>query len=302
MSVEFKQDFSAEYGIPERMTKRVTRVLCNNPSPFTYTGTGTYLVGAENNLAVIDPGPFDIEHGEAILKAVGDRPITHIFVTHSHFDHSPLSAWLSEKTEAPIYAFGPHGTGRAGGLQEEEVEAGADKEFMPDHTITDGDTFSGPDWTLKAIHTPGHTANHMCFLLKEEKLMFVGDHVMGWATTVIAPPDGDVRKYIKSLKKITEEDIEKLIPTHGPWVENPKPFIRGIVTHRKMREGQILKCLEDGASTIDILVARMYKDVDKRLHPAAARSVFGHIIALVDEGRISCEGPPRLSSIYSLAG
>ncbi len=301
MAVEFKQDFSANYGVGEQITPRITRVLCNNPSPFTYTGTSTYLVGSSGGMAVIDPGPYDTVHGEAILTAAKGYKISHVFVTHSHIDHSPLSSWLASKTGAKIYAFGPHGTGRTGGLQEEEVEAGADKEFQPDHILTDGDIHKGSDWTLRAIHTPGHTSNHMCFMLEEEKLLFVGDHVMAWATTVIAPPDGDVRKYLQSLKKIGQENAEKLIPTHGPWVENPQPFIRGIITHRRMREGQILKHLEDGENTINILVERMYKDVDKRLYPAAARSVFGHIIALVDEGRIKCSGPPRLESIYSLA-
>ena len=180
------------------------------------------------------------------------------------------------------------------------MEAGADWSFRPDVLLKDGDLVEGGDWTIRAVHTPGHTANHMCFHLKEENALFVGDHVMGWATTVISPPDGDVRAYIESLRKIAALEADTLIPTHGPWVNNPGPFIRGIITHRKMREGQIMKCLEEGLQTIDEMVVRMYKDVDKRLYPAAARSVLGHIIALHDEGRILSEGATTLESNYSL--
>ncbi len=159
---------------------------------------------------------------------------------------------------------------------------------------------TGEGWTLKAIHTPGHTANHVCFHLAEENTIFVGDHIMAWATTVISPPDGDMRAYLESLRKIGDVKADKLVPTHGPWVEKPGPFIRGIITHRRMREGQILKQIEAGNTTIEVMVAHMYKDVDPRLHGAAARSVLGHIIALVDENRILSDSPVSLSSNYSL--
>lgn len=298
--VDFVQDFTANYGVPERVSPLITRVLCENPSPYTYTGTATYLVGNSSELAVIDPGPMDIKHGEAILKAAGGRPVSHILVTHTHIDHSPLSGWLAKKTGAPIYSFGPHGVGRRAGLEGEEVEAGADRTFNPDHLIGDGDALKGPDWTIKAIHTPGHTSNHLCFFLKEENTVFVGDHIMGWATTVISPPDGDMRAYLESLRKIVNLKPARLIPTHGPAVDNPGPYIRGIITHRRMREGQILKQLEKGSLTIEKMVEKMYTDIDKRLIPAAQRSVLGHLVALVDEGRVICDGPVRLSSNYSL--
>ncbi|MFC3053056.1 MBL fold metallo-hydrolase [Kordiimonas pumila] len=299
--MEFKQDFKADYGIQTRMSGLISRVLCQNPSPYTYTGTGTYIVGANNHLAVIDPGPIDTAHGEALLRAVGKKSVSHILVTHTHQDHSPLSRWLAEKTGAKIFSFGPHGAGRKAGLDDEEVEAGADKSFTPDIHLKDGDIIHGDGWTLRALHTPGHTANHMCFALQEENTIFVGDHIMAWATTVISPPDGDMRDYLASLKKIAHENADRLVPTHGPWVENPAPFIRGIITHRKMREGQILRHLEDGPMTIDIMVERMYKDVDPRLHGAAARSVLGHLIALCDENRITCDGPISLSGKFSLS-
>lgn len=296
---QFKQDFNAKYAVAERMSPCIERVLCNNPSPYTYTGTGTYLVGNKSNVAVIDPGPMMPEHGEAILNALNGRTISHIIVTHTHADHSPLAGWLKEKTEAKTYGFGPHGAGRKGGLAEEEVEAGADKNFIPDIEIEDGTILTGDGWTLQAIHTPGHTANHICYHFKEENILFVGDHIMGWATTVISPPDGDMRDYLASLKKTAAINAEKLAPTHGPWIEDSSRFIRGIITHRRMREGQILKHLNDGADTIDALVTRMYKDVDKRLHPAAARSVLAHMIALVDEGRVMCNGQPTLNNQYT---
>lgn len=298
--MDFVQDFSANYGVAERISPLITRVLCENPSPYTYTGTATYLIGAENGLAVIDPGPMDTKHGAAILKAAAGRPISHILVTHTHIDHSPLSSWLSRETGSPVYAHGAHGSGRKAGLDGEDVEMGADRSFNPDQLLNDSDILNGNDWSIEAIHTPGHTSNHMCFLLKEENTMFVGDHVMGWATTVISPPDGDMRAYIASLKKIQGFEPYKLVPTHGPWIEKPKAFVRGIITHRRMREGQILKLLEAAPLTIDQLVGKMYTDLDARLIPAAARSVLGHLVALVDEGRALCEGPVRLSSKFSL--
>lgn len=300
MTPEFIHDLNAPYGDAEKLSERITRVLCENPSPFTYTGTGTYLVGNGTSLAVIDPGPMMPDHGEAILRAASDRQISHILVTHTHLDHSPLSAWLKERTGAPIYAFGAHGAGRRGGLDGEEVEAGADRAFAPDHILADSDCICGDGWTLQAVHTPGHTANHLCFHLEEEDTLFCGDHIMGWSTTVISPPDGDMRDYIASLRRIIDIKPAKLLPTHGPSIDNPEPFIRAIITHRKMREGQIIKQLEGGAETIDAMVERMYKDVHKALHPAAARSVLAHMIAMVDEGRVKCDGAATLDARYSL--
>ncbi len=297
---DFKQDFTANYGKAETLSSLITRVLCKNPSPYTYTGTGTYIVGSGEKLAVIDPGPNMVTHGEALLSAIGDRTVSHILVTHTHMDHSPLSAWLKEKTGAPVFAFGAHGAGRKAGLEGEEVEAGADKSFTPDHLLKDGDELCGDGWTLGVLHTPGHTANHVCFHLKEENILFVGDHIMGWATTVISPPDGDMTQYLDSLRKVVELAPDKLVPTHGPWVENPRRFVRAIITHRRMRENQIVRRLEKEPLTIDMMVADMYKEVDPRLHPAAARSVLAHLIALLDAGRVDAGGPPSLDATWSL--
>lgn len=297
---EFKQDFTTNYGVAEVLSPLITRVLCQNPSPYTYTGTGTYIVGAGNNVAVIDPGPPMEAHGEALLRAIDGKTVSHILVTHTHMDHSPLSTWLQEKTGAPTYAFGAHGAGRKAGLDGEDVEAGADKSFEPDHLLKDGDVISGDGWTLAVLHTPGHTANHVCFHLKEENTLFVGDHIMGWATTVISPPDGDMTQYLQSLRKVVELAPDKLVPTHGPWVDNPNRFVRAIITHRRMRENQIVRRLEKGPLTIDMMVADMYKDVDPRLHPAAARSVLAHLIALADSGQVDPGGAPNLGATWTL--
>jgi len=288
------------FGELEQLYPKIARVLCKNPSPYTYTGTGTYIIG-DTSLAVIDSGPDMLEHGGALMRAVGNRTVSHILVTHTHIDHSPLSRWLSDQTGAPIYAYGPHGSGKSGGLDGEDVEAGADKDFEPDHLLKDGDIIEGDGWTIRAIHTPGHTSNHVCFELVEEKTIFVGDHLMAWATTVISPPDGDMKAYLASLEKLKGFDADRLLPTHGHAIDDPKAFIRGVIVHRKMREGQIMRRIERGMDTISVMVPDMYKDVDPRLHPAAARSVFAHIIAMVDDGRLSCDGAPTLNSQYKLA-
>lgn len=299
--MDFKQDFSAPYGNAQKLSNRITRVLCENPSPYTYTGTGTYIVSDGKTAAVIDPGPMDIKHGEALLKVIGRTPVSHILVTHTHLDHSALSKWLSDKTGAQLYAYGPHGAGRTGGLAHETVEAGADTDFQPDYLLKDGDSICGDDWHITAHHTPGHTSNHMCFMLEEEKALFVGDHIMGWATTVISPPDGDVRAYLESLRKVADLSPVKLIPAHGPTIEEKaERFIRAIITHRKMREGQIISLLEEKDQTIKALVERMYKDTDPRLHGAAARSVLGHLIALIDDKRVTVTGEIGLSGKYKL--
>lgn len=300
MPIDFKQDFTMNPGVAEGLSPLVTRVLAPNPSPFTYTGTGTFIVGTEK-LAVIDPGPEMPAHGEALMKAIGDREVSHILVTHTHRDHSPLSRWLKEQTGAPILAFGPHGAGRRAGLEGEDVEAGADKDFAPDVTLADGEVIEGPDWTITALHTPGHTSNHMCFHLSEEDTIFVGDHVMAWATTVILPPDGDVRAYLTSLERLVAMNPALLRPTHGPEVDKPARFMRAIIGHRRMREAQIVGHLEAGIDNIDMMVERMYREIDPRLFPAAARSVLAHLIALVDDGRVIADPAPGLEARYRLS-
>ncbi len=287
MAIPFDRSFSAPYETIERVSPSIARVLTDNPGPFTFKGTGVYIVGGDE-AAVIDPGPDNSAHVEALKRALDGRRVTHILVTHTHSDHSPAAAPLKAWSGAPTYAFGPHGSGKAeDGVK---VEEGGDMAFVPDVRVRDGDVIQGNGFSFECIHTPGHTSNHMCFALKEEQALFTGDHVMGWSTTVVTPPDGDMAAYMASLRKLLARDDKVLYPTHGGPVRDPKPFIQAYIDHRLEREAQIVTCLRDGLSTIPDMVARMYADVDKRLHPAASRSVLAHLIQLEQERRVVADG------------
>ena len=289
--IPFVREIDIDYGRCDELSPLIRRVTANNPGPFTYLGTGTYIIG-RGDVAVIDPGPIDDAHLTAILAATEGERITHIPITHTHNDHSPLAAALKEKTGAKTCGFGPHGSGRPEGPQMEE---GGDRGFVPDIALKDGDEVSGRGWTLSAVHTPGHTSNHMCFALKEENALFCGDHIMGWSTTVIVPPDGDMTAYMNSLRKIRDSNYETLWPTHGPPVRDVADFIGAYIAHRQAREDQIVACLKDGIGDIGAMVKRMYADVDERLHPAAAMSVRAHMKKLIDEARVREAG-----SLYQL--
>jgi glyoxylase-like metal-dependent hydrolase (beta-lactamase superfamily II) len=282
MAIAFDRSFEAPYGEPVKLTSLITRVLANNPGPFTFKGTGVYIVGTRD-VAVIDPGPLIGEHVEALKRALDGRRVSHILVTHTHSDHSPAAAPLKEWSGAKTYAFGPHGSGKEDGVK---VEEGGDRDFVPDIRVRDGETIAGDGFTFECVYTPGHTSNHMCFALQEEHALFSGDHVMGWSTTVVTPPDGDMAEYMASLRKLQARDDRILYPTHGAPIREPKPFLQSYVDHRLEREAQILACIRDGVSTIPEMVARMYADIDKRLHPAASRSVLAHLIQLEREGRV----------------
>jgi glyoxylase-like metal-dependent hydrolase (beta-lactamase superfamily II) len=284
--IPFNRDFDVPYGELRRLSPMVSRLLARNPSPFTFRGTGVYFVGDENarDVAVIDPGPLIPEHLDALKRAVAGKNVTHILVTHTHSDHSPAAQPLKEWTGAKTYAFGPHGAGRDEGGP--KVEEGGDWMFVPDLAVRDGDVIAGDGFTFDCIYTPGHTSNHMCYGLREEKALFTGDHVMGWSTTVVAPPDGDMAQYMASLRKLLARDDRILYPTHGGPVDDPKPFLQAYIDHRLEREAQILDCLRKGVDTIPEIVARLYADVDKRLHVPAARSVLAHLIQLEQEGRV----------------
>ena len=298
-ALEFKRDFDYEYGRVDQLSPLIRRVIAPNPGPFTFTGTGTYLIGSGSGLAVIDPGPVIDSHLEAILSAVKEgEHISHILITHTHMDHSPLAGPLKEKTGAPVYAYGAHGGASTG----ENVEEGADRAFEFDVQLADGDLIEGDGWSMECVHTPGHTSNHMCFGLREEKVLFPGDHVMGWSTSVISPPDGDMDAYMASLKKLQARDDVAYWPTHGTVIDNPQQLVRGFLFHRRARDRQILDCLDDGITTIPDMVARMYRDVDKGLHPAASRSVLAHIIRLVKRDEIICDtSEPGLKTEYRRA-
>jgi glyoxylase-like metal-dependent hydrolase (beta-lactamase superfamily II) len=286
MAIPFIRAFDPHYGEAVRVTPLISRIVANNPGPFTFKGTGVYIVGGDE-VAVIDPGPDMPEHVEALKRALAGRRVTHILVTHCHSDHSPAAKPLKAWSGAKTYAFGPHGSGRDDGPT---VEAGGDMDFVPDVRVKDGEIIAGKGFTFEGVHTPGHTSNHMCFALKEEQALFTGDHIMGWSTTVVTPPDGDMAQYMASVKKLIARDDKILYPTHGAPITDPKPFLSAYLEHRLEREAQILACIRDGVATIPDMVARLYVDVDKRLHPAASRSVLAHLIQLQQESRVVNDG------------
>lgn len=294
--IPFVREFEFEYGKVDQVSRLIRRVIANNPGPFTFVGTGTYIVG-HGEVAVIDPGPADEAHLEAILAATAGERITHIFVTHHHLDHSPLAAPLKARTGAVVYGCP---LGHAVEAAEVQMEAGEDDSFQADVVVCGGGVFQGRGWTLEAIPTPGHTSNHICYGLREENALFCGDHIMGWSTTVISPPDGDMGAYFASLDDIKARGFDVLWPTHGPPVREVAPFIDAYIAHRRAREAQILAQLQAGQTNIREMVPILYKDVDRRLHPAAAHSVLAHMIQLVREGRVLADSEPTVASAYRL--
>jgi len=276
---------AAPYEVAEACSPLVRRVLARNPSPFTYTGTGTYIVG-RGTVAVIDPGPADAAHLAALQAAVAGETVSHILVTHTHMDHSPAAPALKAVTGAAIMGCAPLVLRDDG----PRADAGFDPTYAPDRVLADDDSVSGPGWTLTAVATPGHTSNHLCFALAEERALFSGDHVMGWSTTVVAPPDGDMAAYMRSLALLIPRGDAVYYPTHGAAVVEPQRFVRGLIMHRKQREAQILKLLREGAHAIPAMVASMYASVDPRLHPAAGRSVLAHLINLRTRGLVADTG------------
>ncbi len=264
----------------------VARVLAPNPSPYTYTGTQTHLVGTRD-LAVIDPGPDEPAHLDALLRAIEGRPVTAIVITHTHRDHSPLAAALKAETGAPIVGCAPLALDDLG----PRADAAFDRSYAPDRVLADGESVTGEGWTLTAVATPGHTSNHLAFALPESGALFSGDHVMGWSTTVVSPPDGDMAAYMESLAKLQGRDDRIYYPAHGEAIRNPKRLVRGLIGHRKQREGQILRLIgRDGVRAVPAMVERMYIGIDPRLFPAAERSVLAHLIDLRDRGLVIEEG------------
>ena len=268
---------------PDRVVKLhplVRRVLADNPSPFTYWGTQTYIVGDDNGVAVIDPGPDLEPHVDAIVEAIGGAPVVALVCTHTHRDHSPATRPLKQRTAAPIIGCAPLALDDSG----PRADAAFDVEYAPDRVLGDGEAIGGKGWTLRAVATPGHTSNHLCFELPQAAALFTGDHVMGWSTTVVSPPDGDMAAYMASLDLLMQRDDAIYYPAHGDPIEQPQRFVRGLAGHRKHREGQILRLLDEGERVIPNLVEKMYVGVDPKLHPAAGRSVLAHLIDLEARG------------------
>ena len=276
---------SAAYGHLQVRSPLVRRLLAKNPSPFTFTGTGTFVVGS-GTVAVIDPGPDDPAHIAALIGALAGETVSHIVITHTHMDHSPAAPALQAATGAAIVGCAPLVLSDDG----PRADAGFDASYAPDQVLADGESVSGPGWTLTAVHTPGHTSNHLCFALAEEKALFTGDHVMGWSTTVVAPPDGDMAAYMASLQKLLGRDDVIYHPTHGEAVTEPQRFVKHLLAHRRQREAQVLRAIDEGLVTIPQMVAAMYAMVDKRLHPAAGRSVLAHLIDLEQRGLVARSG------------
>ena len=297
--IPFVRAFDFAYGRRDQVSPLIQRVICDNPGPFTFTGTGTYIVGRPDDgaaVAVIDPGPIDEPHLRALHAAVEGRTVSHVLVTHTHRDHSPLARPFADRVGAPILAMRPplRETHASGALDEDE-----DAVFTPDVVLTGGERIEGDGWTVTALATPGHASNHMAFALEEENALFCGDHIMGWSTTVVAPPDGNMSDYLRSLDAVIAADFETLWPTHGAPVTEVAPFLAAYRAHRLDREAQILSRVRAGDRTIADMVPVLYAAVDPRLWPAASLSVLAHLIKLVEDGRVVSDGAAGLGATYA---
>ncbi len=273
-------------GKAERLEPLVRRVLAPNPSPYTYTGTETYVVGDSDRVAVIDPGPDDPRHIDALLETIGEATVAAIMCTHTHRDHSPAAKPLAGLTGAPVVGCAPLVLDDSG----PRADAAFDRTYEPDRVLADGEAMTGTGWTLTAVATPGHTSNHLCFALEESGALFTGDHVMGWSTSVVVPPDGDMGAYLKSLDKLYAREDRVYYPAHGPQIDKPRQLVRGMIGHRRQRENQILRILADHPHTAADFVPRMYKGLDPRLTGAAEMSVSAHLIDLERRGIVARSG------------
>ena len=299
--IPFVRAFDVEYGRCDAVSPLIRRVVADNPGPFTFTGTWTYIVGRPTRgapVAVIDPGPPDAAHLEALHAAVAGQRVTHVLVTHTHRDHAPLARPFAEAVGAPVLAARPPArTVHASAALDEDH----DEDFAPDVVLAGGEVLEQEDWTLEALATPGHASNHMAFVLREENALFSGDHVMGWSTTVVAPPDGDMTAYMASLDAVIAREFTTIWPTHGAPIREPGPFLEAYRAHRLEREAQVLERLAAGDRRISEMVPRLYAAVDERLWPAASLSIWAHLIALERAGRVAADPGPTLDAAWLLA-
>ncbi|MEM8616479.1 MAG: MBL fold metallo-hydrolase [Pseudomonadota bacterium] len=298
MAIPFVKDIDFEYGVVEQVSPLIRRVIANNPGPFTFVGTGVYIIG-RGDVAVIDPGPNLPEHFEALKAALAGETVKYVLVTHGHSDHSPLAKPLADWAGCSVHAKGCGEPTAKGELGSED-----DPDFSPDICIGDGDIFEGPGWTLETIETPGHTTNHICFALREENACLTGDHIMGWSTTIVAPPDGDMADYFASLDKIEARGFATLWPTHGSPVQGEgfvEAFIKAYRQHRQDREEGVIAMLRAGESSIPKMVEAMYVGLEPRLFPAACMSLLGHMMKLIKEGRVRSDAAtPVVQSRFEL--
>jgi glyoxylase-like metal-dependent hydrolase (beta-lactamase superfamily II) len=279
MPPTFRKELDAVAGRIDLIAPGIRRVLAPNPSAFTYLGTGTYIVGS-GTVAVIDPGPASPEHIDALAVALAGETVSHIVCTHTHADHSPGSRLLQERVGGLIVGCAPHPEGDKLVELTSSSEEHFDADHVPQWLMTDGDSIDGPGWTLEAVHTPGHIANHLCFAFREQNVLFSGDHVMAWSTSVVSPPGGDLDDYLESLHKVLARNEATYWPTHGPSVDDPKRFVTELIEHRNGRTAQVLEALAVEPMTIPQLVGRMYPGLDERLIKAAGRSVLAHLESL----------------------
>ncbi|NKM27888.1 MBL fold metallo-hydrolase [Rhizobium laguerreae] len=297
-SPAFDLAFEPAYGRAVPVASGVERITAENPGPFTFFGTNSYIVGS-SSVAVIDPGPEDEAHFQALMAALAGRAVTHIVVSHTHRDHSPLSRRLQAATGAVTVGQGPHRPARP--LRDGEINPfseSSDLSFVPDITLGDGETLSGDGWALSAVLTPGHTANHAAFALEGRDILFSGDHVMAWSTSIVAPPDGSMADYMASLDRLMEREDRLLLPGHGGPVTEPATFLPALKAHRLKREQAVLARIRAGDRQIAEMVKVIYRDTDPKLHGAAALSVLAHIEDLLERGEIAADGPPSLAALY----
>ncbi|MBY3239641.1 MBL fold metallo-hydrolase [Rhizobium laguerreae] len=297
-SPAFDLAFEPAYGRAVPVASGVERITAENPGPFTFFGTNSYIVGS-SSVAVIDPGPEDEAHFQALMAALAGRAVTHIVVSHTHRDHSPLSRRLQAATGAVTVGQGPHRPARP--LRDGEINPfseSSDLSFVPDIAIGDGEMIAGDGWLLRALLTPGHTANHAAFALEGREILFSGDHVMAWSTSIVAPPDGSMADYMESLEKLIARDDRLLLPGHGGPVTEPASFLRALKAHRLKREQAVLARIRAGDRGIAEMVKAIYRDTDPKLHGAAALSVLAHIEDLLERGEIAADGPPSLAASY----
>jgi glyoxylase-like metal-dependent hydrolase (beta-lactamase superfamily II) len=302
--MEFITAFEPRHGESVRMSvvAPVFRVTAPNPGPFTFHGTNSYLVGTER-LVIIDPGPDDDRHLQALLAAIGGRPVEAILVTHTHSDHSPLAARLAALTGALVAGCAPHAPFRALAAGEHNVlDAAGDRAFAPARVLEDGDLVETGAGTFSVVATPGHTANHLCFALEGSDILFSGDHVMGWSTSIVAPPDGAMAPYMASLERLQGRADTIYLPGHGGAIGDPGRFVRGLLGHRRMRSRAIAERLGKEGMTIPQLVAALYAGLDARLAGAASLNVLAHLEELIERGEARCEGPPMLGSRFFSGG
>jgi glyoxylase-like metal-dependent hydrolase (beta-lactamase superfamily II) len=299
--IPFDKRFDLPPDTVEEVVPGVRRVLCNNPSPFTYKGTVSYIIG-RGQVAIVDPGPLDAAHSQALLDAVRGETVTHIFVTHTHRDHSPGVPAIKAATGALVLAEGPHRASRPLNVGEApRLDASNDTDFRPDRALADGEVVSGNGFTIEAVTTPGHTANHMAFAFKEANLIFSGDHVMAWSTPVVAPPDGAMSDYMASLAKLAKRAEPVYLPGHGAMVRDAPNFVQHYIRHRQGREASILHRLGKGEADIPTIVRAVYIGLDPRLVRAAGLSVLAHLEDLVTRGVVKTEGAPSIDGRYRLA-